>query len=165
MQHVTVAIADTDNVRRAEYEKLLQSEHGIKLLANTVSGNQPGVDGSFTDRRLESRNNISVSQNEVARIKRLKPLVLLVNLNLFSDEDQALLLSLRHECPEVRMILLADEMVDDDQLIQAMEIGVRGYLKYDNVRFCLSKAIQVVGRGEIWASRKMLGRVVSQLLN
>lgn len=163
IQSVTVAIADADRDRRAEFERILQDESGITLLSNVVSSNEASNDHAFTDRHLNPRNNLSVREREVARIKRLKPLVLLVNLNLCTDEDYALLLSLRNECPDALMVLLADDSVREDQMMKIMGIGARGYLKYETIELHLSKAIKVVSRGEAWVSRKAMCDMMDQL--
>lgn len=164
-QQLTVAFADTDHHQRTVYENLLLDQRDITLLRNVSSGNAVVGDYGFLDRRQKPRTNISVSENEVARIKRLRPLVLLVNMNLFSDDDQALLLSLHRECADALIILLADDFVHENRLLQALEIGVRGYLKNVATPSHLSKAIKVVGRGETWVPRKMLGDIMSCMLN
>lgn len=174
MQPVTVAIADVDRDRRAGYERFLQGELGITLLANVTSTNEVSGEQflsghpnehAFVNRRLKPRTNVTANEDEVARIKRLKPLVLLVNLNRCIDEDYALLLSLRRECPDTLVVLLADDSVRESQMIQALEIGVRGYLKYESVQIHLPTAIRVVGRGEAWVPRKMLGNIMDHMLN
>lgn len=174
MQPITVAIADTDRDRRAGYERLLQGESGITLLTNVASGDEVGEerllsgrpnDHVFENRRLKPRTNVAENEDEVARIKRLKPLVLLVNLNLCTDEDYALLLSLRRECPDTLMVFLADDSVHESKILKVLEIGARGYLKYETVQFHLSGAIQAVGRGEAWVPRKMLGNIMDHMLN
>jgi DNA-binding NarL/FixJ family response regulator len=164
LQPVTVAIADTDRIRRAGYERFLQNENGIALLSDETSGKGPGISHGSMDRRSKSRANISISEDEIARIKRLNPFVLLVDMNLCTDEDCALLLSLRHECPEAMVVLLVDDSIQEDQLLKVLKIGARGYLKYGTVQMQLSKAIQAVGRGEAWVSRKMLGGLISHIL-
>ena len=165
IQPVTVAIADFDHDRRAEYESLLQSELGISLLTNVMLSNETINEYGLVNRRFKPRSNLTASEDEVARIKRINPLVLLVSLNLCSDDDYALLLSLRNECSGALMVLLADDSVREDQLLKVLEIGARGYLKHDDVRLHLSRAIQVVGRGEAWVPRKMLGNIMSHMLN
>jgi DNA-binding NarL/FixJ family response regulator len=165
MQPVTVAIADTNRNRRAEYERFLQSERGITLLTNDISSNEAANNHSFMDRRSESRTNVTASEDEIARIKRLKPLVLLVNVNQCVDEDYSLLLSLRYECPDAIIVLLADDSISEDQLLKILEIGARGYLKYETVQLHLSRAVKAVGRGETWVPRKMLGGLMDHMLN
>ena len=174
MQPVTVAIADTDHDRRAGYERLLQGESGIRLFTNGASDNEASderlsfghlKDRALVDRRLKPRTKVTENEDEVARIKRLKPLVLLVNLNLCTDDDYALLLSLRHECPEALMVFLADNSVHEDKILKVLEIGARGYLKYETVQLHLSGAIKAVGRGEAWVPRKMLGNIMDHMLS
>ena len=164
-QPITVAVTDVDRDRRQEFERLLKDDGSIALLANGTSRNQAGDSPAFVNRRLKSRADITELQNEVARIRRLKPLVLLINLDQCTDEDYALLLSMRRESPEAHMVLLTDDSINESQLLRAMEIGARGYLKYKYVQSYLSKAIQVVARGGIWASRKMMGNVIDYVLN
>ena len=165
MQNVTVAIADVDRDRRAGYERLLHGEDGITLLSNVGSSNGDRNDHAFANRRATQRTDILAYENEVARIKRLKPSVMLVNLDLSEDEGHALLLSLRCECPETHIVLLTDDFVQESKIIQALEIGARGYLPHETVQMYLSRAIQVVGRGEAWVPRKMLGNIMDRVLN
>jgi DNA-binding NarL/FixJ family response regulator len=165
MQTVTVAIADIDRDRRAGYERLLHGESGITLLSSVGTDSEDRNDYAFVNRRLKQRTDISACENEVARIKRLKPIVMLVNLDMCADEDHALLLSLRNECPESHIVLLAHDAVHESKIIQALEIGARGYLKNESVELHLSKAVQVVGRGEAWVPRKMLGSIMDRVLN
>ena len=115
MQNVTVAIADVDRDRRAGYERLLYGEDGITLLSNVGSSNEDRNDHAFVNRRVKQRTDVLAYENEVARIKRLKPSVMLVNLDLSDDEGHALLLSLRCECPETYIVLLTDEICPGKQ--------------------------------------------------
>ena len=165
MQPVTVAIADADPIQRSGYERLLQGEFGIALLTDVTSSNEASKFLTFLNRRLKPRTNVTACEHEVARIKRLKPLVLLVNVNQYTDEDCELLLSLRRECPGVLMVLLTDDSVHEDTIMQGLEIGARGYLKYESVRLHLKMAIQMVGYGEAWVPRKMLGNIMDRILH
>lgn len=160
MQPVSVAISDTDSDRRIKFEHSLRNETGVKLLTNITSSN----DAVFTTRREKSRESISVTENEVARAKRLNPRVLLVDSNLCSDAS--MLESLRQECPGTFVVLLVEDenSMSEDMIIQAMEAGVRGYLSRENGNRHLSKVAQVVERGEIWAPRRMLGKIMDRVL-
>jgi len=166
MQNVTVAIADIDRERRAGYERLLYGEDGITLLSNVGLGGSERNDHAFVNRRTKQRTDVLAYENEVARIKRLKPSVMLVNLDLSDDEGHALLLSLRCECPDTHIVvLLVDDYVQESKIIQALEIGARGYLSNKTAELYLSRAVQVVGRGEAWVPRKMLGNIMDRVLN
>jgi len=164
-QQVTVAVADIDVHKRLSYENMLQDVSEITVLRDAESSSDVGEAPGFVCRRLKSRTDISVSENVVARIKRLKPLVVLVNMNLFTDEDQALLISLRRECADALIVLLADDSVHENWLLQSLEFGTRGYLINGAAQSYLSKAVQVVGRGDTWVPRKMLGNIMGRMLN
>jgi DNA-binding NarL/FixJ family response regulator len=165
MHSVTVAVADVNRDRRAGFERLLYGEDGIELLSTVGSNNGDRHDHAFVNRRTKQRTDVSANENEVARIKRLQPRVMLVNLDLNADEDHALLLSLRTECPEARIVLLTDDTVHESRILQALEIGAIGYLKNEAIELHLSRAVTVVGRGEAWVPRKMLGKIMDRVLN
>ena len=161
MQPVTVAVADADFDRRMRYEHSLQGAAGVKVLTNVASSN----DAVFEPRRAKSRANITITENEVARVKRLKPRVLLVDFNLCSDTGLSMLTSLRQECPETYVVLLIDndDAINEDMIMQAMETGVRGYLSHETAQRKLQKVAQVVELGEVWAPRKMLGKLLNRV--
>jgi two-component system nitrate/nitrite response regulator NarL len=158
MQTVTVAIADVDGVRRARYEQLLQGEAGIKLLASD--------DRSACGKSRSGRcTHGSGFEEEVDRIKCLNPEVTLVKMDKDADEDQALFLTLRTECPDAQIVLLADDAIQESRIIQALEIGARGCLMFGAAERHLSKAVRAVGRGEAWVPPGMLGRILDRVLN
>ncbi|MDO8989424.1 MAG: DNA-binding response regulator [Sideroxyarcus sp.] len=165
MQTVTVAVAGIDRVRREGFERLLYGENGITVLSNAGPDDEGGNDHTFASRRFGQRAEVSSFENEVARIRRLRPAVTLVNLDMCADEDLALFLSLRSMCPASRIVLLADDAVNENKIIQALEIGAQGYLENDAVEDYLSRAVQVVGRGESWVPNKMLGSIMDRILN
>ena len=123
MQIITVAIADEDSERRAKFENSLQGEEGIIVLKNATTS-----EGEMTiDRRLNPRTSNSAIDNVVARIRRLNPRILLADLKQCAEEDCAMLVSLRRDCPETLVVLLADESVQqEDRVMQALASGARG---------------------------------------
>lgn len=163
MRPVTVAIADSDCKRRVEYENSLRNELGSALLTSVTPSNEASNDALFGDRRRKSRSGDRASENEVFRIGRLKPRVLLINLNLDADEDCAMLVSMRRACPDALMLLLADDSAREERILQAMEIGIRGYLNQKTIKSQITKAIQVVDRGEAWVPRKMLDKIMQRV--
>ncbi len=163
MQTVTVAVADADSDRRTKYEHSLRDEPGIALLTNVVSSNDPMV----VSRRAKSRAHIPAAENEVARAKRLKPRVLLVDSDLCSGENLSMLASLRQECHETLVVLLVaeDSSISEELIIQAMGAGARGYLSRETAQRNLSRVAQVVDCGDIWVPRKMLGKILDRVLH
>ena len=159
MQPVSVAIADVDRGRRTKYEHALRGMAGVKLLENVASG----VDAVFTTRRAKVRTNVSVIEDELARVKRLMPRVLLMDIKLCPDENCIMLESLHHECPATLVVLVGDESDSEELIMKALEAGARGYLSHEVAHHQFPKVASVVSRGEVWVSRKMLGRVMDRV--
>lgn len=160
-QTVTVAIADTDPGRRTKLEQSLRGGEGVKVLTNGMSN------GSNTsiDRRRESRTGMTAIEDLIARVARLNPRILFVNLDQSADEDFALLEALRCECPETLVVLLADKSAPDDRIIKALANGARGCLNRESDPFYFLKAARMVDRGEVWVTRRMLGKMMDKVLH
>ena len=161
MQPITVAIADADRGRQTRFEHSLQGEQGIRVLTNVSSS----AGDMASNRRLKPRTSISAIENTVARVRRLSPRVLLANLNQCLDADCAMLVSLRRECPETLVVLLADEPVQEGQVMQALANGARGCLSHEEAPPYLSRVVHVVDRGEAWVPRRMLGKIMDEVMH
>ena len=162
MQPITVAIADEDAGRRARFERSLQGEQGIRVLTN-VKTSEVGI---TRNRRRTPRANTTAIDDMIARTRRLNPRILLANLKQCTEADGAMLVSLRHECPETLVVLLADESdQQEEQIMQALARGARGYLNFKADPILVSKALHVIDRGEAWVPRKMLGKIMDQVLH
>ena len=160
MQMVTVAIADTDAGRRAKLEQFLQAESDIKVLKNSVSTGINIPD----DPQLEPDKAVIAIDDTVTRISELKPRILFVHLDQ-SEWSFALLEALHRECPETLVLLLTDKSVQEEQIIEALANGARGCLNHEADPFYFLKAVRVVDRGEIWVTRKMLGKIMDKVLH
>ena len=116
------------------------------------------------DRRLTPRTNITAAEDMVAKVRRLSPRVLFANIKQCLDADCALLVSLRRECPQTLVVLIGDDSdQQEDQVIQALESGARGYLSTEADLFHFSKAVHVIDRGEVWVPRKMIGKIMDSI--
>ncbi|SCX91404.1 hypothetical protein SAMN05216420_101318 [Nitrosospira sp. Nl5] len=160
MQKVTVAIADTDLARRAKLEQSLQGEQDIKVLTNIIS---EGREGS-TDHQLDSGADITEFEDVIARIGRLKPRILFVNLDQ-STGGFALLQALHREYPETLLVLLTDKSAEEEQIIEALANGARGCLDHEAAPSYFLKAVRMVDRGEVWVTRRMLGKIMDRILH
>lgn len=165
MQTVTVAIADADPGRRMKLEQFLQGGHGIKVLTNVMSNGSDISIGSQTEPHKSPHEAGKAIDDVVARIIELKPRILFVNLDLSVAGDYALLEALQRECPETLVLLLTDKSVQEEQIIQALANGARGCLSHEADPFYFLKAVQVVDQGEIWVSRRMLGKIMDKVVH
>jgi DNA-binding NarL/FixJ family response regulator len=160
MKKVTVAIADADPARRAKLEQSLQGEQDITVLANVLSSEAE----TSGERRLKPRTDITEIEDVIARIGRLKPRILFVNLDE-STGGFALLEALYREYPETLLVLLTDKSAKEGEIMQALANGVRGCLDHEAAPSYFIKAVRVVDRGEVWVTRKMLGKIMDEVLH
>jgi DNA-binding NarL/FixJ family response regulator len=161
MQTVTVAIADTDSGRRNKLEQILQGEQGIEVLANVLSNGS----GIAYDDGPAPHAGLAEIEDIVARIGRLRPRILFIHLDPSNDDYFALLEALHHQYPETFVVLLTDKSIHEEQIIQALANGARGCLSHEADPFYVLKAVRVVDRGEIWVTRKMLGKIMDKVLH
>ena len=158
MQTVTVAIADTDSRRRTKLEQSLQSGQGIRLLKNVMTD-------VSADRKQEPPPDLTSVKEVVARISQLRPRILFINFDQSTEDDFALLGSLQRECPETLVVLLTDKSAPEDQILQALATGARGCLNHEEDPLYFLKAVRMVDRGEVWVTRKMLGKIMDKVLH
>lgn len=160
MQKVTVAIADKDVTRCARLEQSLRGEQDIKVLTGVISGGREPAVGH----RPNSGTDMTEFEDVVARIGQLKPRILFVNLDQ-STGGFALLEALHRKYPETLMVLLTDKSAEDEQIIQALANGVRGCLDHEATPSYFLKAVRMVDQGEVWVTRKMLGKIMDKIIH
>ena len=161
MQPITVAVVEIDQDQHIPVEKFVrQNQINVELLTDTQSNYDNHV-----ERRCASRDGVTPVDNAIARIKRLNPRVLLVNANKSIDEYCDLLFVLRYECPDTQAILIINEAVEENYLLETLACGARGFItdNLDSLNF--SKVIDAINRGEAWVSRKLVGKIMHQIVS
>lgn len=141
MQTITVAIAGRQAAGLATCKRLLQQEPDTEVVGQAAT-----------------------CMEVIATVRKFKPRVLVCSLEMCTDTDFPLLLELRRACPTTRVVLLADDLIEEDRLMHALNIGARGYLGHDEIQLQLARAVRGVDRGEAWVPRKMLGKMVENAL-
>jgi DNA-binding NarL/FixJ family response regulator len=100
----------------------------------------------------------------VDRITRLKPNILLAKQDNNRSAGNELLAILHEACPETKLILLtSSDELHDDEAMNELASGVRGYLNVNAAPDQISHAVQVINNGEAWVSRMMMGKVMDQV--
>ena len=141
MQTITVAIAGRQAAGLATCKRLLRQEPDTEVVGQAAT-----------------------CMEIVATVRKFKPRVLVCSFEMCTDTDYPLLLELRRECPATRVVLLADDLTEEDQLMHALAIGARGYLGRDEIQLHLASAVRGVDQGEAWVPRKMLGKMLELAL-
>lgn len=140
MPSITVVIAVREKVSHATCLSLLQAEPGIRVVG-------------------EARNGLEA----IAAIARLKPRILLLDLNLVPEIGAMLLPVLQQKSPRTKVLLLIGR-VAESRILEALARGARGYLEKKALRTFLPKAVRVVDAGEAWVPRKMVARIIDRLV-
>ena len=71
---------------------------------------------------------------------------------------------LRRQCPETWVILLTDEATEENEIMNALAIGVRGFLDHKTSFVDLLKATKAVEHGEAWVPRKLHGKYYMRMI-
>ncbi|MFN0166914.1 MAG: LuxR C-terminal-related transcriptional regulator [Bryobacteraceae bacterium] len=100
----------------------------------------------------------------LALSERLAPSVLLVSDRQLAHFDHAALAASLRFGRRIRaiVVLTDDATVSPEQFLR---LGCMGVIPGDSSPELILKAVQVVSRGEIWASRKLLARLIHGLLD
>jgi two-component system, NarL family, nitrate/nitrite response regulator NarL len=96
------------------------------------------------------------------RIRDEEPDLVLLDEALPGLGGLAGLTALRRLSPGTRILLLTAVPSDRDA-VAAFKAGVRGYARRDLAAFLLRKAVAAMLAGEIWASRRVVGRLLDEL--
>jgi len=98
----------------------------------------------------------------IAAVERLDPDILTLDIDLPGIGGLEVLPVVRWCSPKTKVIVLSGH--DEEAVIlEALELGAMGYIvKGDGTN--LEKAIRAVQRGEVWARRRALARVLGQFV-
>ena len=139
MPSVTILIADSEKASRAAAARAIQSLRGMRVVGEARTG-------------LEA----------VSLTGRLKPRVVLLDLNLSSEFGASLISVLRRKSSRTRVILLVGR-ASETRMIEALSHGAVGCVaKKDMSRF-LPEALEAVASGEAWMSRKLIPKIMDRL--
>ena len=104
-----------------------------------------------------------VSSHEIA-IKQLtaSPDIMLLDSELLKDHSLSRFIHKVHTLSsKTRIIHLLQRTPSDNELINDIKAGIRGYIKATDSPAIMIKAIQAVFNGEIWAERRILEKAIS----
>ena len=119
---------------------------------------------------LSSKKDIQVVGEASTRIELLecmdavKPDVVLMYFNNSSRDRCAEVIELANrKSPETKVLLLVEDY-DDKRDLEALKLGVKGVIAEADVDEYVAKAIRSIQRGELWVRRRVLAKLVKQLL-
>lgn len=98
----------------------------------------------------------------VRLVTRGRPTLLLLDLALPPAGGIPLLAQVRKRSPKTS-VLAIDDQLDEGQMLKVAKAGARGYMLKEAIPAYLPKAVRVMAAGEVWLSRKLMGKVIGEL--
>lgn len=94
----------------------------------------------------------------------VRPSVLLLDFALLPPEGIGSISAIQRLSPSTKIILLSS-VCDKKEAISALKSGAKGFCHKDIEPSMLKKAIKVVQRGEVWAGRKIISHLLSEIVS
>jgi two-component system nitrate/nitrite response regulator NarL len=136
---VRILIADDHPIFRDGLKRLLESEHGFRVVGEACDG-------------IEA----------VELVRKLNPEILLLDLAMPRRAGIEALRDLSTETVPVRVILLT-AAAEKEQIVEALQLGARGVVLKDSATQILLKSIRAVMDGEYWVGRESVSNLVQYL--
>ncbi|MEH7501460.1 response regulator transcription factor [Neobacillus drentensis] len=139
MDKIKVLIADDHYLFIRGIESILMEDESLQVIGKSSNGKEA---------------------YELA--KQLKPDVILLDVNMPVMDGLEALKLIIHDLPDVKVLMLTIND-NDDQLLEALKTGAKGYLLKDLLPNELLTFIHMVQRGESVISGHMAGKIIENL--
>lgn len=137
---IRLIIADDHPIFLDGLDRLLRSEREFQVLACCEDGEQA-----------------------LKAVRKHKPEILIVDLRMPKRDGIALLRELRKEKIGVHVVLLTAEVKEDD-LAEAVRLGLRGLLLKDLAPKLIIQCVKRVHAGETWLEKRSVSNTLEKLL-
>jgi len=138
MNVIKIMIADNDSVRADAFAAMFGLQEDFRVLC-TVSDREGAIG------KLALGPDIMVLQAAVLNGRTLSRFLRTVG----------------KESPATRTILAHDVLPGDEELIDGIRQGIRGYLRPGEPPALVAKAVRAVAAGHIWAERRILEKTIA----
>jgi DNA-binding NarL/FixJ family response regulator len=139
MPSVSILIADAEKSSRAAAARAIQPLRGMRVVG-------------------EARTGIEA----VTLTGRLKPRVVLLDLDLSSEFGAPLISVIRRKSSRTRVILMVGR-ASEARIIEALSHGAVGCVTKKDLSRFLPEALEAVAAGEAWMSRKLIPKIMDRL--
>lgn len=97
-------------------------------------------------------------------IENTKPAVIIVNYTVLQT-DTTRFISLLFKVSRQSKIVLIAQRLTDDEILDCLAAGTKGYLQMHEVEKFINKLITVITNGEAWISRRLVSKLLERLQN
>lgn len=136
---IEIVISDDHALFREGLRKLLEAQPGMRIVGEAVDG-----------------------EETVRVVNQLKPHVLLLDLALPKLSGLEVLLELSKLGLQTRSIMLT-AAIERDQVVEALELGVRGIVLKHSALELLLKSIRCVNDGQYWVDQGSVSDLIQAL--
>ena len=137
MDRIRVVIADDHTLVREGIRALLAREGDLEIVAEAADGAQA-----------------------LKLVEKLKPNILLLDPSLLRGPQA--LQAVRDKSPGTEILILT-ESPPGEEFLDYIRAGAKGAISKGDTGATLAKALRMVAAGEIWATRKIMARVLQEL--
>jgi DNA-binding NarL/FixJ family response regulator len=141
MLPITVALADRDPAKLVAYQKLLDDAGEFAVVARA-----------------------STARGMATKVKQLNPRILLININILSNNNIVDMVSQFKQDASTIVVALTDDVNAENLQLDILSGGARGLLSRDLSKTNLSKALHALDQGEAWVTRVLLGKFMDRVI-
>ncbi len=150
-----------------EPDKARISEKNKKINIILASNNRLFRDGIakilIEDKNIDILSETSNALEVIELCQKYSFDILLISVNLEGLNLKRILKSVKKKNTG-KVLLLIDREYDEDELVEAISLGLRGYLLRDSNSKQLKEAIFAVNEGQLWIERKIASKVFDAFL-
>jgi len=136
---IRVVLADDHQLFRESVKRLLETDADISVIGEASNG-----------------------RDAVRLVARLKPDILLLDLNMPEMPGLAVLRELAGTATPVRTLLLVAD-AEDSEVVDALELGASGVVMKHSATELLFRSLRAVMAGECWIGRDRVGHLLEKI--
>ena len=118
-----------------------------------------GFAGTILIKEMLITAELGTLMSEVARIK---PQVLMLDLDLLGSDGLHVVINLRRLCVESKIIIMTADISEDLEW-ELLKAGMRGCCKINIEPNHLAQVVAAVQNGELWIRRTLTGRLIDEI--
>jgi len=140
------------------------SSHPIRLiLADAHPVTLDGLEQLFRTEEFTVLARCTDGEETVRMVRAHRPDILVLDFRLARKDGLAVIRELKRDNLPTRVVLLSSAL-DEDQIGEAIRLGVRGVVLKEMPSSLLLQCIHKVHSGEPWVEKRSVGRLLEKLL-
>ncbi|NOQ17198.1 MAG: hypothetical protein GQ581_09075 [Methyloprofundus sp.] len=109
---------------------------------------------------LNAGSKVDNNSNDTSKALKIteeeKPSIIFLEYEIAKNNTELFIKSLLNESPNSRVILLGENL-SDNTILDCLLCGLYGYVDIKDINPLFSKVVKLVGHGEAWISRRLVG--------